>query len=331
MKRWHKIIIILLSSLILVIGILTLVLKSRLLPEVIEDMVISRLEALIKQPLSYSRLEIGLWGTITIKDISVGDTTQGDNAPLLHCPQALLHCQIFPLLSKKIVIEKVILHRPQINLGRDELGMVSFLGDRSSGEKIVVHEKESAAYSPDPPAVSFSVNQLTVEDGGLTLQGNSESSPQPLTTVLHQLDLTVHDFSLVSPFSLNLTTQVASNPPSRATLKAVVDPLAKEFTSNLEVQADSNPQCRALMEGAIVLKDRLVMIEKLRVLSGDSTISIEGTLQNFLSGPLTGQLHVTSPALVMDEIISCLEAIGNAEEMDQDDDQGKREMKQMVG
>ena len=59
------------------------------------------------------------------------------------------------------------------------------------------------------------------------MQGNSESSPQPLTTVLDQLDLTVYDFSLVSPFSLNLTTQVASTPPSRATLKAVVDPLAK--------------------------------------------------------------------------------------------------------
>ena len=319
MKPWHKILVILLSALILAIGILALVLKSRLLPEAIEDMVISRLEVLIKQPISYSRLEVGLWGTITIKDISVGDTTLNETTPLFHCPQVLFHCRILPLLSKKVVIEKVILHRPQINLKRDELGKVGFLGDRSPGERAVVPEQDSA----DLPAVSFSVNQLTVEDGRLSMQGNSESSPQSLTTVLHQLNLTVFDFSLVSPFSLNLTTRIDSTPPSRANLEAVVDPSDKRVTSNLEIQTDSNPQCRAQVDGAIVVKDHVLMIEQLKVISGDSTISMKGNFQNFFSGPLAGRLHVTSPALVIDEIISCLNALENAEEMDQDEDPGE--------
>jgi AsmA protein len=73
----------------------------------------------------------------------------------------------------------------------------------------------------------------------------------------------------------------------------------------------------------MVVKDHLVVIEHLRVLSGDSTISIEGTFENFFSGPLEGQLHVTSPALVMDEILSCLETMENTEEMDQDEDPGE--------
>ena len=322
MKSWHKILITLLSVLILAIGILALVLKSRLLPEAIEDMVISRLEVLIKQPISYSRLEVGLWGTITIKDISVGDT-MNETTPLFHCSQVLFQCRIFPLLSKKVIIENVILHRPQINLKRDELAKVGFSGDRFPGERAVVTEQDSAVHSTDYPAVSFSVNHLSVEDGKLTMQGNSESSSQPLTTVLHRLNFTVFDFSLVSPFSLNLTTQIDSTPPSRATLEAVVDPSEKRVTSNLEIQTDSTPQCRAQVDSAMVVKDRSLMVEQLKVISGDSTISMKGNFQNFFSGPLAGQLHVTSPALVIDEIISCLNVMENAEEMDQDEDSGE--------
>ena len=316
MKPWHKILIILLSVLILAIGVLALLLKSRLLPEAIEDMVVSRVEVLIKQPISYSRLEVGLWGTITIQDISVGDTILNENTPLFYCSKLMFNCRILPLLSKKVVIEKVILHRPQINLKSDELGNVGSLSDRSPEERAVVPEQDNT----DLPAVSFSVNQLAVEDGKLTMHGNSESSPQPLTTVLHQLDLTVFDFSLVSPFSLNLTTQIDSTPPSRATLEAVVDPSDKRVTSNLEIQTDSTPQCRAQLDSVIAVKDYVLMIEQLKVISGDSTISMKGNFQHFFSGPLAGQLHVTSPALVIDEIISCVNAMENGDEMDQDED-----------
>lgn len=73
----------------------------------------------------------------------------------------------------------------------------------------------------------------------------------------------------------------------------------------------------------MAVKDSLLMIDQLTVISGDSTITLKGTLQNFFSGPLAGQLHVTSPALVIDEIISCVNVMENADEIDQDEDRGE--------
>ena len=53
MKRLHKIVIILLVSLILVIGVLSFLLKSRLVPEVIEDKLLARLAETTNQPVSF--------------------------------------------------------------------------------------------------------------------------------------------------------------------------------------------------------------------------------------------------------------------------------------
>ena len=80
------------------------------------------------------------------------------------------------------------------------------------------------------------------------------------------------------------------------------------------------------------MNNQLLTIEHLRALSGDSIVSLKGTLRNCFSGPLTGQIEVTSPALVIDEVISCLEVVRNEEEMDRDDaEEGRMEENSEAG
>ena len=324
MKNWHKIIIILLAVLILVSSLLVLLLRSRLVSEAIEDMVISRLEEIIRYPLSYNELKIGFWGTIAVKDISVGDPALHKSAPLLTCPNMVLQCRILPLLFKKIVIEKVSLHQPRIHLERAAQWDVNLAGDTSPEAKKGIPKGDSAVTGSDLPAFSFIIDRLTIVDGMLAFGDYSENSTRPLEPILQQLNLTVSGFSMGSPFPLSLSAQVAVTPPSRVTLKALVDPLSSRVTANLEIQTDGRPECKVQVDGTIALNNNLLTIEQLRAISGDSTVSVKGTLQNCFSGPLAGKFQVTSPALVVDTMIPCLAAMGDEEEMDQGDEGEER-------
>ena len=320
MRHWRKFVIILLVALVLVVGALAVVLKSRLVPETVEDVLISRLATVLKQPVSFSALEVGLWGTITIKDISIGETIH-KQPPLFYCPHMLLHCQLLPLLSKEIVIEKVTLYRPEAILEKNVQKYVAFVDGGIPAKETDIPEKNDTVNTSDSSALSFVLNRLSIEEGSLSVKEHSEVSTPAFKRVLCQLDLTLSDFSLVSPFSLNLATQVASLPSSRVHINALVDPSNKRVTSSLEIQSDQSVECTVQVDSTIEIKDNSLLIEPLDVISGDSIISVKGNLKNFLSGPLTGQLYVTSPTLVWDEIIPCLGTMAGKGEVEQEEEQ----------
>ena len=320
MKRWYRIVIMLLVSCILVVGFLSFILKSRLVPEAIEDILIARLEKVTQQPVSFGVLEVGLWGTITIQDISIGDTMH-QSAPLFRCPHVVLQCSMVPLLSKKIVIKKATLHQPEITLEKNVRGYFAFMDGRISAKETDIPEKNASVNTPDLSPLSFVLDRLSVENGSLAVKGTSETSSPVFTRVLHHLDLTLSDFSLASPFFLNCATGVSSFPSSRFYLNAVVDPSKKQVTSSLEIQNDQNAECTVQVDSTIEIKDNSLLFDPLDVISADSIISVKGNVQNFSSGPLTGKLYVTSSAVVMDKIISCLGTVVDAGEMDHEEKQ----------
>jgi hypothetical protein len=322
MEHRYRIVIILLIACILVIGALSFVLKSRLVPEAIEDVLLARLEKVTQQPVSFGFLEIGLWGTITIQDVSIGDTKH-QSAPLLRCPHVLLRCSMLPLLSKKIVIKKVTLHRPEVTLGENVPGYFSFMDGRIAVNKTDIPEKNASVDTPALSPLSFVLNRLSVEDGSLVVKETSETSTPAFTRVLHQLDLTLSDVSLDSPFSLDLAAGVSSFPSSRIHANAVIDPSNRRVTSSLKIQSDQRAECTVQVDSAIEVKDSSLLVESLDIISGDSIIAVKGNVQNFSSGQLTGKLYVTSSAVVMDKMISCFEILVDEGEMDQEEEQAE--------
>ena len=135
MQARYKIVVALLIFCGVVVGSAALILKYRLVPETIESAVIPRLEEMIQQPLAYGKLTIGLWGTITIEDVSIGDPTLHKDAALFTCPYVVFSCRMLPLLSKQIVIDSVAFHEPHMNLVRDGQGSLNVTGGPSRGVK----------------------------------------------------------------------------------------------------------------------------------------------------------------------------------------------------
>jgi uncharacterized protein involved in outer membrane biogenesis len=321
MQTWHKIVVTLISFLIVVVGSVALILKYRLIPETIERVVIPRLEEMIQQPLSYGKLTIGLWGTITIEDVSLGDSTLHKDALLFECPDVVFSCRMFPLLSKKIVIDRITFRQPHINLVRDEQGSFNVMRETSRAAKVKRTTENTGDNSGTLPALSFVVNQLTIDEGVFTFTAYPKRSTRPFKTVFNKLNLAIIDFSMVSPFTVDLSVQIPSLPFSRVMLNAVVDPLLKQIQPHLEIHSNRDPRYKAQAEGIIVFKDQVLTIEHFKLLSGNSLLSLKGTLENCFTGPLAGQLSITSPALVMDEIIPCVAVIMNGEGTDEDEEE----------
>ena len=325
MQTWHKIVVILLIFCSVVVGSAVLILKFRLVPETIERMVIPRLEEMIQQPLSYGKLTIGLWGTITIEDVSIGDSTLHKDALLFTCPYVVFSCRILPLLSGKIVIDRVAFHQPHINLVRDEQGSLNVTGKPSRGAKEKRALEDTGANSGTLPALSFLMNQLTIDEGVFTFTAYPETSTRPFKTAFNKLNLTILNFSVDSPFTIDLSLQSSALPSSRIALKALVDPLLKQIKPQFTIHNVRDPRYKAEAEGMIAWKDNVLTIEHLKLLSGDSLLSLNGTLENCFTGPLAGQLSITSPALVLDEIIPCIESIADGGAQAEDENDGEDE------
>jgi uncharacterized protein involved in outer membrane biogenesis len=335
MHTWVKIVGALLICCIIVVVSAALILKSRLVPETIERVVIPRLEEMIDQPISYGKLTIGLWGTITIEDVSVGDATLHKDALLFTCPHVVFSCRILPLLSKQIVIDRVAFHQPHINLVRDEQGSFNVTGEPSRGAEEKSAQEDRGDNGDTFPALSFLVNQLTIDEGVLTFAAYPENSTRPFRPVFNKLNLAIFDFSMRSPFTIDLSVQSTALPSSRIVLKAVVDPLQKQINPHLTIHNIRDPRYKVQAEGMVAFNDDVLTIEDLKLLSGDSLLSLNGRLENCFAGPLAGRLSITSPALVVDEIIPCIESIADggvrAEDEDADEDEQEADEGEELG
>ena len=236
MKTWWKVLAAALGVVIVAVICAWFLVKSVLLPETVRATIIPRLEEIVKQPISYSQIDVGLGGTIILKEITVGDGEPRGQGILVKARDMLLHCRILPLLSKKIIIEQITLREPSFRLVRNESGRFnvwSSPGNRT-GRGRSPDAGDSARAEP-APALSLNIRSLAFQDGTLTFTDHFRSAQQPLETTVKDINGRFSDLSPVSPFSLDMTAEVVSSSPSVLRVKALIDPLRKAVTSDVKL------------------------------------------------------------------------------------------------
>ena len=127
MKNWQKVSLAIFLILTLIVIGVSFLAKTYLVPETLEALVIPKVEETINHSISYTKIEVGFGGTIKLKDFSIPDPSLPQQADLLQSQDMVLHCNILPLLSKKIIIEEITLNQPRINLIRDKQGNYNVL------------------------------------------------------------------------------------------------------------------------------------------------------------------------------------------------------------
>ena len=235
MKTWQKVAAAVCCIIIFIAVCAYLLVKSVVLPETVRATIIPRLEEIVKQPISCSRIDVGLGGTITLKDITVGDGDPGGQGILVKARDMLLHCRILPLLSKKIIIEQITLREPSFRLVRNEAGRFnvwSAPGPDREGENPGAGD---SARAETEPALSLNIRSLAFQDGILTFTDHFRRAQQPLETTVKDINGRFSDLSPVSPFSLDMTAEVVSSSPSVLRVKALIDPVRKAVTSDVKL------------------------------------------------------------------------------------------------
>ena len=234
MKSWQKAsLALLLIVVLLAIGTAFLV-TTYLVPETLEALVIPKVEETIKHSISYTKIEVGFGGTIKLKNFSISDSSLPRQADLLQSQDLVLHCNILPLLSKKIIIKKITLNQPHINLTRDTQGNYNFLKHTPEAGKKVADKKRADITSSDT-SLSLIITHLNLKNGLLTFTDHLKTSSSPLQLTMKNINLSASHISMVSSFPLNLSAEIVSKPLSFLKLKSVINLLKEEVESEIEL------------------------------------------------------------------------------------------------
>jgi len=233
MKNWQKLSLTLILIIILFFIATSLLVKSYLAPETIKLLVIPKIEEIVSHDISYTNLEVDIGGAIKLENLTIADPSFPQKA-ILQSKDMILHCRIFPLLSKKIIIEEITLHQPQINLIRDKQGKYNFIKYKPEGKKKVVGKERRDKVLLET-TLSFTVTHLNIKNGELAFTDHTKTSSAPFQLRLKNINLQASDISMVSSFPLDISAEIVSTPPSFIKLKAFINPLSKEVKSEIQL------------------------------------------------------------------------------------------------
>lgn len=237
MTLWKKIGLVVLGALSIAVAGVYFLVRSVLAPATVELYIIPRLEEIVRRPIAYGQIDIGMGGAIRIQDVSVGDGDTVEGTPLVASREVVLRCRILPLLYRKVVIDRIVLREPHIRLERNAEGQFNVSSPVALPAKKDGTETYGIARESQPPAIILTFNLFTLHDGTLTFTDYGKRPAQPLTTTCNKIDAEVSDFSITSPFSAALSAEFESTPSSVLKIKAVIDPVRKQVTSDIKLTA----------------------------------------------------------------------------------------------
>ena len=237
MKKWHKISLILLAVLILMVMGSAILVKQYLGPETIRSVVVPALEEVIKYEIVFSSIEVGLGGTITLKEVTFRDPTDPQHTVPLKSQGLVLHAHILPLLLKKIIIEKITLSQPLLTLTRDAQGNYNLIKTKNAPEPAEpeVRETKKAKRDALETSLSLPITSLTIDQGTLTFTDYYKNPAAPFELTIEDINLRASNISAVSPFPVNLSAEIVSNPSAFLKCKALINPLRREVESKVEL------------------------------------------------------------------------------------------------
>ena len=124
MSKLKKIIVGLVTALVLVAVLLPLLVKLLVTPERIKQVVIPLAEKSLQRKVELGEIEVGLFSGIELHNLKVYE--QDGETLFVGSDLVRLKYQLMPLLSLRVVVDEVLLKRPQIRIVRLTDGNFNF-------------------------------------------------------------------------------------------------------------------------------------------------------------------------------------------------------------
>ncbi len=211
MKKLKKIILILFIIFLFVFVGGTIALRIAFPPAKVKAMLIARMSEVLRRQVEMESISVGLRG-LRVKDFKISEKPSFEKGTFVQAGQFQIRPKLLPLLKKQISISEVKLISPKINVVRNadrsfnfsDL-MVEKLTETKKEEKVKKAEKSRPA-KVKPIAFSFLVSKVSISGGEVKFV---DRTPQKLSADLKNIDLSVYGISLVSPFFVEASFDVA--------------------------------------------------------------------------------------------------------------------------
>jgi len=223
----------------------------------------SELQKRLGRPVTLGAMHLGIFPPrFRVQDLAIADDPRfGGDAPFVKAQELDVSVKLLPLIHKQIEINSLSLQRPSLNLIKNQAGVWNFasLGhpaettnaqpsartqpkagaktpsNQPTPESQVPSEKPSAA----PAEQQFSVEQLTIQDGQISLLDLVKSKTPSL---YDHIDVILKNFAPNQPFTVDAAVHMVGAGSQEATLQGkggplvLQDPVKTSFHGNLDLK-----------------------------------------------------------------------------------------------
>jgi len=204
-----------------------------------KDYLLARAQESMGRTMTVGEIGLTLWGGIGVrlKQFSLSDDPAFSSEPFVRAADLQVNMKLLPLLLKReLEIRNMVLHRPVINVLRDNSGQFNFAtigGEKEKKEKAEKEKKERTGERGAPP--SLAVSLVDVDDGEIHYKDAAEGVDFHAT----QLDFKVKDINFERPIDVDLKAAVLGAAKQNFRLKGRIGPLGpKADFSDLPVDGD---------------------------------------------------------------------------------------------
>jgi AsmA protein len=204
--------------------------KVLITPERIKQVLLPRVEKTLQRPVALGEVDFSLFSGILLNDLVIREKT-GDEI-FISADQVALRYQFWPLLKKRVVIDRIILEKPQIRIERFSDGTFNF--DDLMAKSAQDQDEAAEPQETQPPkagrGIDLLVSTVTLRGGAVSILDHKVPIGPPFSYQLKDLVLEVDDLSLERDFPVRLEASLGRAP---LVCSGRIDPAAKTLQARL--------------------------------------------------------------------------------------------------
>src|SRR5438270_9228646 len=202
MRKWIIGGVVVLLILVIVAGVALVSLNS--LIDRNKEYILAQVKEAVGRDVTVGDIGVSLWGGVgsRLKQFSVADDPSFGREAFVRAEDLQVNMKLLPLFRKELQVSKVILHRPVINIIKDQKGQFNFstIGRQKEAEEKKKKEPEDKA----KPSPALLVSLLDVDSGQVQYVDRS----QGIDFRANQIDLKLNDISFDHPIDFDLSAAV---------------------------------------------------------------------------------------------------------------------------
>ncbi len=205
----------------------------------------SELENRLDRKVALGDMDLGLLPPrFRVQNISISDDMRfSTKNPFVQARELDVSVKLLPLLSKSVQIDSLTLEQPHVELIKNREGVWNFtsLGSKPGAAEPSPPQPapKAAKQVPQPGAGTapeaarteqqFALGKLKISDGEVAITDLQAKSPR---TVYDHIDVTLQDFAIDQPFSLEASAHLPGSGSQQVNLKGNTGPIALDKPAN---------------------------------------------------------------------------------------------------